>query len=78
MWRWIARLMKWGVIAGFVGGVAAIAAGIFLVRTAWRDIFEHPISIAEDARCLQYRAIFRSDNGDRFPVLDRVTVRLND
>jgi len=41
MWRWIARLMKWGVIAGFVGGVAAIAVGVFLVRTAGADLPDH-------------------------------------
>jgi hypothetical protein len=27
-------------------------------------------------RCLQYRAVFRSDNGDRYPVLDRVEIAL--
>ena len=27
-------------------------------------------------RCLQYRAVFHSDNGDRYPVLDRVEIAL--
>ena len=33
--------------------------------------------VSAQDRCLQYRAEFVSDNGDRYPVLDRVNVRLD-
>jgi len=32
--------------------------------------------LQENARFMQYRAVFISDNGDRYPVLDKVTVEL--
>ena len=41
----------------------------------WRAVIDEVFSLDAHDRCLQYRAVFRSDNGDRYPVLDRVTVR---
>ncbi len=40
----------------------------------------HPkqaFAIRPSDRCTQYRATFISDNGDRYPVLDRVAVGLS-
>jgi hypothetical protein len=49
-----------------------------LEQQPWRELgsqlapkFELPAA----ARCLQYRAVFVSDNGDRYPVLHRVEVK---
>ena len=40
----------------------------------WRDVTSKRFKLSPIDRCLQYRAIFKSDNGDRYPVLDRVRV----
>jgi hypothetical protein len=41
----------------------------------WRDVDASGRFALQPAdRCLQYRAVFVSDNGDRYPVLDRVDV----
>ena len=42
---------------------------------AWKP-FEGTASVENIHRCLQYRATFKSDNGDRYPVLKRVTISL--
>ena len=47
-----------------------------LSELAWRP-FKQKASVEETHRCLQYRATFRSDNGDRYPVLKRVTISLD-
>lgn len=47
-----------------------------LPMQSWTDANDATYTLKPTDRCLQYRAIFRSDNGDRFPVLDRVEVRL--
>lgn len=57
----------------------------FLVRSAadasaleaapWTELERHDFRLAPADRCLQYRAVFSSDNGDRYPVLDRVEIR---
>ena len=47
-----------------------------LTRGAWRPLRQGRFSVAPGDRTLQYRALLRSDNGDRFPVLTRGTVRL--
>ena len=36
------------------------------------------VALLPGNRLLQYRATFTSDNGDRYPVLDRVEIRLAD
>ena len=47
-----------------------------LSELAWKP-FKQKASVEETHRCLQYRATFRSDNGDRYPVLKRVTISLD-
>lgn len=48
-----------------------------LVDRPWSDLKEGGFSLMSDARCMQYRTTFLSDNGDRYPVLDRVAVTLS-
>ena len=43
-----------------------------LSDTDWHNVEAGAFSLAADDRHLQYRARFLSDNGDRYPVLDRV------
>ncbi len=43
---------------------------------AWQAVSSDGFSLRPTDRCLQYRAVFKSDNGDRYPALDRVTVTL--
>jgi hypothetical protein len=43
---------------------------------AWEPTEKNRFGLDPLSRCLQYRAIFVSKNGDRFPVLDRVEVAL--
>ncbi|MDA2926030.1 hypothetical protein MYX78_02160 [Acidobacteria bacterium AH-259-G07] len=45
-------------------------------KQPWRQIPEDAFSVETADRYLQYRAIFKSDNGDRYPILDRVTITL--
>ena len=47
-----------------------------LERKQWRAMAKNHFTLEPTDRCLQYRAIFKSDNGDRYPILDQVTVRL--
>ena len=47
-----------------------------LPQAKWQAVSSVSFSMDAAARCLQYRAIFLSDNGDRYPVLDRVQVTL--
>jgi hypothetical protein len=47
-----------------------------LSQQPWREITDGAFSLANGDRHLQYRAVFHSDNGDRYPVLDRVTIQL--
>ena len=42
---------------------------------AWRAVERGTFQLDEADRCLQYRVVFHSDNGDRFPVLDSVTIK---
>ena len=58
----------------------------FLIRSAqsadqiankdWRKLTDGRFMLNADDRVLQYLAIFKSDNGDRYPALDRVTIKL--
>ena len=45
-----------------------------LPAQAWRGVGEGGFSIQSQHRVLQYRAVLTSENGDRFPVVDRVRV----
>jgi hypothetical protein len=47
-----------------------------LESAAWVDVREHRFQLLADDRYLQYRARFISDNGDRYPTLERVEVTL--
>ena len=47
-----------------------------LSQKKWQAVKEGSFQLEATDRALQYRAIFKSDNGDRFPILDRVTVQL--
>ncbi|MDB5390392.1 MAG: hypothetical protein JWM11_6038, partial [Planctomycetaceae bacterium] len=47
-----------------------------LATQPWTVISSDAVPIKGDARALQYRVEFYSDNGDRYPVLDRVEVAL--
>ena len=47
-----------------------------LAKQKWEPIDEGRFALRSEDRCLQYRAIFHSDNGDRYPVLDRVAITL--
>lgn len=75
--------------AAFLTSLADTPSGaslIFQLRSApdpaaiekqpWRDANSAGATLDAADRALQYRAVFASDNGDRFPTLDRVTVEL--
>lgn len=47
-----------------------------LARQAWTAVKNNAFALSPDHRCLQYRAVFHSDNGDRYPVLDKVEITL--
>lgn len=44
--------------------------------TSWRAASGKPVVLDATHRCLQYRAIFKSSNGDRYPVLHRVSIEI--
>ena len=48
-----------------------------LVLQPWRDVVEDKFKLEAMDRHLQYQATFISDNGDRYPVLDKVTLKLS-
>ena len=49
-----------------------------LFRTNWIQIDDSGnFGVASENRFLQYRAVLISDNGDRFPVIDKVLISLN-
>ena len=45
-------------------------------KQPWRTVLSDSFSLDAADRYLQYRATFKSDNGDRYPVIDRVSVVL--
>ena len=45
----------------------------FSARTEGSD---GAVALQPADRCLQYRALFESDNGDRYPTLEQVTITL--
>ncbi|MCC6695219.1 MAG: VCBS repeat-containing protein [Candidatus Hydrogenedentes bacterium] len=54
--------------------VRSAASAAALDSANWRSLHDNAVSIDPHDHALQYRAAFTSDNGDRYPVLDRVTV----
>ncbi len=64
--------------------VRAAASVAELVKRPWLELHETNSTSAQQTfrigsrdRCMQYRAVFVSDNGDRYPALDRVEVTLS-
>jgi hypothetical protein len=47
-----------------------------LDRQPWCEVAGDQFSLKPTDAYLQYRATFTSDNGDRYPILDRVEIRL--
>ena len=47
-----------------------------LADQAWRPLRDGAFDLSPADRRLQYRAVLESDNGDLFPVLDRVEIQL--
>jgi hypothetical protein len=45
----------------------------------WREVGPSgTFDLSDTDRCLQYRAVLVSDNGDRYPVIDRVSISLGE
>jgi hypothetical protein len=55
----------------------AAATAEALAARPWATASGDSLPLQPADRCLQYRAVFVSDNGDRYPVLDRVEVRFD-
>ena len=47
-----------------------------LNKQTWRPMKEKRATLSSDDRCMQYRATFSSDNGDRYPALQQVEIKL--
>src|SRR5437867_819526 len=68
--------------AGLIGpgplthGTATTGPSRAPAKRKWEPIDDGRFALRSEDRCLQYRAIFHSDNGDRYPVLDRVAITL--
>ena len=56
--------------------IRAAAGQAELAGQPWQPLDGRRFEFPAEARLLQYRAVFKSDNGDRFPVLRRVNVSL--
>ncbi|MCC6486876.1 MAG: VCBS repeat-containing protein [Candidatus Hydrogenedentes bacterium] len=54
--------------------VRSATSAAALDSATWKPLQDNKASIDPHDRALQYRAVFTSDNGDRYPVLERVTV----
>jgi len=59
-----------------VFSVRASATKESLDDQPWRRIGTETFSLELEDRCLQYQTLFISDNGDRYAVLDRVSIML--
>lgn len=46
-------------------------------QSSWRNLDDHLFNLNSKDRVLQYKAVFTSDNGDRYPILDQVKIDLN-
>jgi hypothetical protein len=47
-----------------------------VANRSWQSVPSGEFSLKPTDRCLQYRATFTSDNGDRYPILDWVRIDL--
>ena len=45
-----------------------------LEEIPWQPLESGKFTLKDSDRTLQYKAIFKSDNGDRYPILDKVTI----
>lgn len=48
-----------------------------LDNESWHPVKKNRIPLQKSDRCIQYRSTFISDNGDRFPVLNRIIIQFN-
>ena len=48
-----------------------------LEKRPWRRVTGDRFPLENGDRVLQYKAVFESDNGDSYPILDRVSIELN-
>ncbi len=62
--------------AGLVVSVRAAATRQHLASRPWQTVRSKRFALLPGDRFLQYRAVFTSKNGDRYPVLDRMEIRL--
>lgn len=58
--------------------VRAAASQAALGKASWHKIISGDFTLNHSDRYLQYRAVFKSDNGDRYPILDEVRITVND
>lgn len=56
--------------------VRSAAERELLPSAKWRDVTDTKFDLQAADRCMQYRAVFGSDNGDRYPILDRIEINL--
>ena len=56
--------------------VRSAASKSVLSQAVWQPVSSDHFKVNESNRCLQYRAVFISDNGDRYPVLNSVIVKV--
>ena len=45
-----------------------------LKKAQWRNVIGNTFHLNDDDRFIRYKALFKSDNGDRYPVLDRIEI----
>ncbi len=62
---------------GLSMAVRSATAAEQLSGRPWRAVRSRKFALLPTDRVLQYRATFTSDNGDRYPVLDRVEIRFD-
>jgi hypothetical protein len=82
--HWAAR--RAGGMFRFKANIPAGSSLAFAIRSAtaeskldhrpWHRVRSGEFQLDPTDRCLQYRALFKSANGDRYPVLDQVTISL--
>lgn len=58
------------------GMVRAAATQKDLEKQSWKPVTDGRFTVDVGDRCLQYQAVFHSDNGDRYPILQRVEIGL--
>ena len=68
-----ARIGKGEQLAWLVRSAATPAE---LDASEWRAVQDNAFTLQAGDRALQYRAVFRSDNGDRYPTLEKVEISL--